>query len=81
MTEEQEAELSAKVLEERLPQEMRDALDLVSALLLRVKLFTKKSAGDWMERIAYIVAGFGIFAALQFWIQYQVLLSILYGGG
>jgi len=56
-------------------------LDLVTATLLRVKEFTKKSAADYLERLAWLGAGFGIALAIQFWIQYQILWMALFGGG
>jgi len=70
-----------KAVEDRLPTQLRESLDLVTATLLRVKEFTKKSAADYLERLAWLGAGFGIALAIQFWIQYQILWMALFGGG
>lgn len=79
MTEEEKDTI--KDAEKRLPKEMREALDLVTATLNRVKEFTKKGAADYIERLAYLIAGFGIAQAIHFWVQYQILWMTLYGGG
>ena len=68
-------------IEEHLPPEMKNALDMVTAMLYRIKAFTKKDLGDYLERVAYLIAGLGMAQAIAFWVQYQILWQAIFGGG
>ena len=72
---------SRDALEERLPAEVREALDMLTALLFRIKDFTRKSFSDYLTYFAFFLAGVGFYGFIAFWMQYQILWYSIFGGG
>jgi len=59
--------------EKKLPKEMEESLDLVTQLLLRVKEFLKWTGRDYIERLAWFLAGAGFVAymtQMMIWFQF-----------